>query len=198
MSVDSNGPGGTPNTPGGEGSESGKKNVVAYESYQKLLDEKKRAQEKLEEFEKLEKERAEKLLAEQGKFQELLDAKEKELKSLKDDTLKTKMTFGKKTFESETKAVALSMGVNPEAIDDFIKVGDWSEVKVNDDFTIDQEQIKASIAKMQQLKPFYFQKNVSAPKDIHVAGSSPVGGKSVKEMTRDELVAHIKSMAPKK
>lgn len=189
MSENDQSPSGTPDNSSG-GTQGGGNNSVSYESHQKLLAEKKAAQKKLEELEAREKEREEKALQEQGKHKELLEAREKENKQLKEDLQKSRLTFGRQAFESAAKSMALELGANPEALDDLIKVGDWSSVTVGDNYQVNKEELKAALAGMQEKKPFYFTKSPKPPKDINLGGGggSPVGVSDFDKLSADEIV----------
>lgn len=168
--------------------------VVAYTTYKKTVGEVKSLKAKLAELEaEKEQQRLEKL-SQEGKWKESADDWAKKAKEAEEKAMKIARTFGQKVFAQEAKSVALELGATPEALDDIIKVGDWSEIEIGDDFSIDKEKLKSSIARMQQSKPFYFKKTVNAPKDV-IPGmqQQSSGSKKLDEMSIDELVSYAKS-----
>ena len=176
-----------------------KPNSVQYSTYQKVLSEAKSAKERLRELEQKEVEREEKRLLEQGELKALLEKRDKELKELAEKRNKEVKAFGYKVFSTEAKQVALEMGANPEALEDIIKVGDFNDVEIGDDFTPNKDQLKSAISKMQQSKPFYFKKNVSATKDVNTqATMNPVGSKKIEDMTVSDLMKLAQELDKKK
>lgn len=78
MSEENKVPGGQPESEAG-GKTKEEKHVVAYESFVKVLDEKKSLQAKLQEYERLRKEDEERKLNEKGEYKKILELREKEL-----------------------------------------------------------------------------------------------------------------------
>jgi hypothetical protein len=152
-------------------------NLVSYDTHRKLLGEKKALQAKLAEFEMREKEKEQELLAEQGKWKELAEEKGKKLSESEKKYNEALKTFGRQVFVKEAKAVALQLGADPQGVDDLIKVGDWSSVEIGDDFKVNEQQLKESIARMQKEKPLFFKKQVSAPKDVNASADLMLEGK---------------------
>lgn len=174
--------------------ESGGKDTVAYETYRKTVGEVKALKAKLSEFMAKETEREQATLAEQGKYKEALDSASKRVKDLETalDT-KTKI-FGRQVFTKEAKSVALQMGVRQEALDDIVKIGDWSGVEVDEEFNINQTQLKDAISKLSKEKPYFFQKSATSPKDVNPTNSSALVGnkKNPVDMSRDDLMKAIR------
>jgi hypothetical protein len=85
------------NAPDDEGGDASK-GKVSYETYSRVLDEKKALKKKVDEFEKGKRDAEEAKLAEQGNFKKLLEQREDELKSLKteNDGLKSTITGSRK------------------------------------------------------------------------------------------------------
>jgi hypothetical protein len=110
MSTESKVPGGDEQNPGGESgkdqndsknesqNQPGAKNSVAYETYQKVLDEAKAAKKRLSEFEKAKRDAEEAKLKQDGEYKTLLEQREQELaEERKAKTeLETKISDGRK------------------------------------------------------------------------------------------------------
>jgi hypothetical protein len=192
MIQDENQPSGLPNETGGQNG--GKKeDVVAHATYLKVLNEAKAAKAKLAEAEaERERERQAKL-EQEGKFKEAADEWKKKFEETEKKAMSFVKTYGQKVFASETKSVALELGANPDALEDIIKTGDWSEVEIGNDFSVDREKLKAAVSKMQQAKPWFFKSQVSAPKDVTPGQKPPAAGtKSIEQMSVDELIEYTK------
>jgi len=188
MSAEQN-PSGNPSVASGEAG----KESVSYESFQKVLAEKKAAQEKQRQYEAKLAELEQASLAEQGKWKELAEKAQIELKAEREKATKIVKTFGQELFSREAKNVALQMGVIPQAVDDVLKVGDWTNIEISEDFRIDQEKIKESILKLQKEKSYLFAKQATAPKDVNLSQGG-VAGKSVEQMSREEIAAALKAL----
>lgn len=188
MSADQN-PSGNPAVASGEGG----KDSVSYDSFQKVLAEKKAEQEKRRQLEAQLAEKEQAALAEQGKWKELAEKAQADLKVEREKTTKVVKTFGQELFTKEAKQVALQLGVNQSALDDLIKVGDWSGIEIGEDLKLDQDKIKESILKLQKDKPYFFTKSASAPRDVNLS-SGGVSGKSVDQMSREEIAAALKAL----
>lgn len=191
MSEDQKGSSGVPET---NGSANSQEDVVAYSTYKKTVGEVKSLKAKLAELEAEREAQSNARLQEQGKWKEAAEDWQKKAKEAEEKAMKVARTFGQKVFAQEAKAVALELGATPEALEDIIKVGDWSEIEIGEDFSVDRDKLKSSIARMQQAKPFYFKKTVNPPKDI-VPSNMPQasGSKKLDEMSIDELVSFAKT-----
>jgi hypothetical protein len=168
--------------------------TVKYETYRKVLSEAKSTKAKLAEYEARESEREQTLLAEQGKYKEALDNSVKKQNEFKAALEAKDKAFAKKVFTKEIEAVALSFGARKEALEDIVKVGDWSSVEIDENFSINQEQLKASISNLSKSKPFYFISNAAAPRDVNTSPSGAPSGKSANDMSVDEIKAQLRNL----
>jgi len=168
--------------------------TVKYETYRKVLSEAKSTKAKLAEYEARESEREQAILAEQGKYKEALDNSVKKQNEFKAALEAKDKAFAKKVFTKEIEAVALTFGARKEALEDIVKVGDWSGVEIDENFSINQEQLKASISNLSKSKPFYFISNAVAPRDVNTSQSGAPSSKSVNDMTVDEIKAQLRNL----
>lgn len=169
-----------------------KKDFVKHETYMKVLSEAKAAKAKLAEFEaQVERDRQAKLEAE-GKSKELAEEYKRKFEEAEKKSMTFAKTYGQKVFTAETKSVALELGANPEAVEDLIKTGDWSDVEIGQDFSVDREKIKASLVRMQQQKPWFFRSQVTPPRDVNPGSKVATGSKSPNEMSVEELIEFAK------
>lgn len=188
MSQDPNPPGGQPND--GSADPAGDKDVVAYTTYKKTVGEVKSLKAKLAELEAEKEVERQQRLQQEGKWKEAAEEWQKKAKDHETKSQDLLKSFGRKVFTSEAKAIAAELGANPDALDDIIKVGDWSEVEIGEDFQVDREKLKAAVTKMQQAKPFYFKQQVNPPKTVNPGngGAGSGGSKSLESMSVDELI----------
>ncbi|HNC40323.1 MAG TPA: hypothetical protein PK522_00915 [Nitrosomonas sp.] len=191
MSVDNPSVGDATNETSGQPSN---KDSVAYDTYRKVLGEAKSLKAKLAEYETKEAEREQSILAEQGKLKEALDLSIKKQKELEANLSAKDKAFAKKVFTKEVESVALQLGARKEALEDIVKVGDWSSVEIDEDFTINQEQLKASLANLAKSKPFYFVGNPKAPSDVSTAANGAPKGKALNELTKEDILAQLKNL----
>lgn len=178
------GAGGAGNPEGGSGEKS-----VSYETYKKTVAAEKSLREKLNAMEAEREAEKQARLTEQGKFKESAEEWQKKAMTADEEKKKLAQNFGMKIFSSEVKTTALQMGATPEAVDDILKVGDWSDVEIGEDFSVDKEKLKGALSKLQTAKPWFFTKSATAPKDVNPSNDKVVaaGGKSLSEMTAAEL-----------
>lgn len=170
------------------------KDSVAYETYRKVLGESKSLKAKLQEYETKEAEREQTVLAEQGKLKEALELSVKKQKELEGALNAKEKAFAKKVFTKEVESVALQLGARKEALEDIVKVGDWSSVEIDEDFTINQDQLKASLANLAKSKPFYFTSSPKTPADVSAGANGAPKGKALSELTKDEILAQLKQV----
>lgn len=173
------------------------KDVVAYATYSKTIGELKRAKAELDVIKAKEVEREQQALSEQGKYKEALESELKRRKELEVKLADKDKSFARKIFKEEAKSVALQMGAMPEALEDIVKVGDWSSVEIDQEtFNINQDQLKESMSKLQKDKPFYFKKDVTSPKTVNTSASGAGARKenANTDLSKEELIAKIKSL----
>jgi hypothetical protein len=178
-----------------EGSAQTEKNQVAYETYRKTVGEVKKLKSELDSFKQKEVEREQALLAEQGKYKEALEAAVKKQKELEKSLQEKEKAYARNIFTKEAKSVAMQLGAMPEALDDIVKVGNWADVEIDEKFEINSDQLKEAIVRLQKEKPFYFRKDSSSPRTVSSNASGMAAKKDNKELSKDEIIAKLKSLA---
>lgn len=143
--------------------DSKKEDKVSYETHRRLLGEKKKMQ---AEFEAMKSELDKKHQAEmeqKGEEKKLIDALRKQLAE-KDKALidvKTNYTF--RSLESSLMAEAVKQGcVDTELL---LKAIDINSIEINDDLSINQDDLKRAISDVAAKKPILFKKKVGEVKD---------------------------------
>lgn len=169
-------------------------NHVAYESFQKVLNEKKAAQIKAEQTQsELQKLRDEKLERE-GKQSELIEQYRKQISELEGNLTKTKQSYGWNTVKSELSRIAQLEGcTNPDKLIKLMSDDDLNAIEVGENFAIDTESVKKVIERNKKDNHFLFKTTQSA-----VVNSNPNNKISTKEreediskLSIDELKARI-------
>lgn len=169
------------------------KDSVAYETYKRTVGEVKKLKSELDGFRQKEAEREQAALSEQGKYKEALDAATKKQKELEITLKEKEKVFARNIFTKEAKSVALQMGAMPEALEDIVKVGNWSDVEIDDKFEINNDQLKEAVSRLQKEKPFYFKKDASSPRTVDSRTTS-VKQKDNDDLTIDEIKARLKAL----
>lgn len=150
-----------------EGEEKKTVSSIPYDKFKKVNDEKKALAEKVAEFEKLQKEANDKKLAEEGRYKELLEAKEKELADLNSNIEKERATRKKDNLLNKINLKAQERG----AIDfeDIKKFLDIDELIDSDD-----EAINEKLNQLQEKKSYLFgskKKSATDENNIDFRGS---------------------------
>lgn len=187
-------------TPSGSPSESGgSKGEVAYESFKKVLDEKKKLAQRLAEFEAREQDLERTKLEEQGKYKEALEKMQKDLHSEREVRKQERSKFGNSILSTELKNLAKGLGAKDEALDALVTLAynqGLSEIPaIGEDFSVNKDALKTYLGDFQQKNPFLFSKQVTHPKDV-LLSRSPVNGeeKTLDDMSVAELEALAKQM----
>ncbi|MEM4359722.1 MAG: hypothetical protein QXT45_04280 [Candidatus Bilamarchaeaceae archaeon] len=134
------------------------KDSVSYDTYRRAIGEIKSLKAKLNELMEERNRQEAQRLAEQGQWKERAELLEKQLVE-KDDRLKNVVsTFAKKIFHEAARQAAVNVGVRRDAIDDVIKVTDFTDIEVADDFSVDRQAIENKFRELAKTKPWFFEK----------------------------------------
>lgn len=135
----------------------GKKDSVAYESFQKALHEKKQAQVKAQEMAaELEKLREQKMESE-GKKDELLETYRNKVKALESEFSNTKKQYAWSTLTGEIKREAIKQGCeDPDKLIKLMSDDDLKSIEIGENFSIDNESLKNVIEKSKTDNYFLF------------------------------------------
>lgn len=182
---------------GGASGDAGKNSgdVVKYETYQKTVSEVKTLKSRNAELLAEKEAREQEALAQKGNFEEAAK-RAKEAQKVAEDALAAKdKAYAKTIFNKEVKAIASQLGARPEALEDIVKVGSWETIEIDDDFNVNQEQVKQAILNLSKAKPFYFTKVTPGPNDVNTStGGNHSGNKKVEDMSVDEIKAQLRSL----
>jgi hypothetical protein len=181
--------------PSGNPTESGgPKGEVAYESFKKVLDEKKRLAQKLAEFEAREQDLERAKLEEQGKYKEALEKMQKDLLTERDARKQERSKFGNSILSAELKSLAKGLGAKDDALDALVTLaynqGLGEIPAIGEDFSVNKDALKTYLGEFQQKNQFLFSKEVTPPKQV-------VPGSSIDTSTaglKDKSVAELSKM----
>lgn len=172
-----------------------KLDMVSYDSHQKLLKQKKKADERARELEsKLEAIQLEKQKAEGNKDAVIANLEDKlEKTERREKEFLRNMT--KKSLKSEITKTAISKGIQPEKLDLFLELAekdflnDESQIQVDENFEIVNRDDFESVFEQRATKVSdWFTKSVDQPGDVVPSRSGlKVPQKSLKDMDIDEL-----------
>lgn len=173
--------------PGGKSDQASGENQndqVAYESYAKLLSEKKKLQsEHLEAKAKLEEYEQAKLEAE-GKLKEANENLKKMLAQAKEEKVSLFKNVATKSVRQQFFREAEKLGCNdPELA---MKAVSLDDLEITEDFEFDGSKLQSKIQELTKTKPFLFKKDFKLPPDVTPnAGKMPT--KNLSEMSEAEI-----------
>lgn len=174
----------------------GKKDTVAYDSYAKLLNEKKSVQSKLSEYEaRMQKLEEEKLQAE-GNKDELLNKYRGQLDEMSKKLETTSKNYAWNTLTGEIKREAMKHGcINPDKLIRVMDDSTLESIRVGDDFSIDQESLSMAIESAKKDNDFLF-RNPSKPFSPGKPSNKPIEEKEedIKKLSIDELKERYKKL----
>jgi hypothetical protein len=171
-----------------------KKDSVAYETFSKLLGEKKKLQSEMSEMKAIKDQlEADKLQAE-GKWKELAENNKKLVDEYKSKNLNIVKNVSEKAIRSQFLREAEKLGcVDAETA---MKVCSFDDLEVTEDFEFDSQKLIVKIQELTKTKPFLFKKDFKLPKDVQPTNSQPAT-KSISAMSTDELLKQYKEILQK-
>ena len=144
------------------GERTSNKDVVNYETYRKLLSEKKRLEEKFTDMDSQLRTLMDEKLSAEGKTAELLDTTKKRLSETEVKYKKAVGAFAFKSISGAVEREALKLGCTN--VNDLVQLSDLSEIEVGDDFQVNLDQVKELVDRQRKERPYLFSKSVSAPR----------------------------------
>lgn len=167
------------------------KNSVAYESYSKVLNEKKKTQEKLNEVQtRLEEYEQAKLEAE-GKLKEALDNQKKLTEKFKNDNVEIVKRVGSKAAKSQFTREAEKMGcIDVEAAFQLI---DFSDLEMDAEFEYDNKKLVEKLQSQAKTKSYLYKKDFKLPNDLTPSNGGKMPTKDLSELSENELKNLLKN-----
>ena len=172
-----------------------KADQVSYDSYKRVLDEKKRTQEKLKELEdfkaKIEMDEKER----QGKHTEVIEALRAENLKLKSEFDQKTQSFAYSKFEDQIKNYAVKEGcVNPDKLMRLLTKEQMKSVEIADNFQVNKDDLKRLIDGLKDEHSDIGLFKATNPNFIPVTGGTKVQSTSLGEMSKDEILEKLRSL----
>lgn len=167
------------------------KDVVAYDTYRKVLSEAKKAKEALEVMNSERQKLLDEKLTSEGKKDELLGSREKKIQELEGKLKKVVGAFGHKSLATVFSQEATKEGcVN---VSDLLSLSDLSGVEVDEDFNVNADQVKELIQRAKKERGYLFSQKSTMAKTGVPSSSTDVGSyadelKSAKSQAQLESV----------
>lgn len=167
-----------------------KKDSVAYETFSKLLGEKKKLQSEMSEMKAYKDQlEAEKLQAE-GKWKELAENNKKLADDFKSKNLNIVKNVSEKAIRSQFMREAEKLGCVDAEI--AMKACSFDDLEVTEDFEFDNQKLVGKIQELTKSKPYLFKKDFKMVQDINPSNSSRPT-KSLTDLSENELKELLKT-----
>jgi hypothetical protein len=166
------------------------KDTVSHESFSKVLGEKKKAQEKLNELQSRLDEYEQAKLEAEGKLKEALDNQKKLTEKFKNDNVEIIKKVGGKAAKSQFTREVEKLGcIDAEAA---FHLTDFSDLEMDADFEYDNKKLVEKIQGLTKSKGYLFKKDFRLPGDV-TPSQSGIPSKGLGEMTTDQLKELLKT-----
>jgi len=167
-----------------------KKGSVAYETFSKLLGEKKKLQSEMSEMKAYKDQlEAEKLQAE-GKWKELAENNKKLADDFKSKNLNIVKNVSEKAIRSQFMREAEKLGCVDAEI--AMKACSFDDLEVTEDFEFDNQKLVGKIQELTKTKPYLFKKDFKMVQDINPSNNS-ISTKSLTDLSENELKELLKT-----
>ena len=167
-----------------------KKDSVAYETFSKLLGEKKKLQSEMAEMKAYKDQlEAEKLQAE-GKWKELAENNKKLADEFKSKNLNIVKNVSEKAIRSQFMREAEKLGCVDAEI--AMKACSFDDLEVTEDFEFDNQKLVGKIQELTKSKPYLFKKDFKMVQDINPSNNS-ISTKPLTDLSEQELKNLLKN-----
>jgi len=167
-----------------------KKESVAYETFSKLLGEKKKLQSEMSEMKAYKDQlEAEKLQAE-GKWKELAENNKKLADDFKSKNLNIVKNVSEKAIRSQFMREAEKLGCVDAEI--AMKACSFDDLEVTEDFEFDNQKLVGKIQELTKSKPYLFKKDFKMVQDINPSNNS-ISTKPLTDLSENELKELLKT-----
>jgi hypothetical protein len=166
------------------------KDLVSYDSYAKVLNEKKSMQSKLAEKEAILEQISQEKLQAEGKWKELAEANKKQADEFKNKNLQIVRNITTKTIKSQFKSMSEKLGcVDPELA---FTACTFDDIEVNDDFEFETVKLEAKIQELTKTKPHLFKKDFKLPGNL-VPSNGVATSKPLSDLSETDLKQLLKN-----
>ena len=167
-----------------------KKDSVAYDTFSKLLGEKKKLQSEMAEMKAYKDQlEAEKLQAE-GKWKELAENNKKLADEFKSKNLSIVKNVSEKAIRSQFMREAEKLGCLDAEI--AMKACSFDDLEVTEDFEFDNQKLVGKIQELTKSKPFLFKKDFKMVQDM-IPSNNQISTKPLTDLSENELKELLKT-----
>ena len=167
-----------------------KKDSVAYDTFSKLLGEKKKLQSEMAEMKAYKDQlEAEKLQAE-GKWKELAENNKKLADEFKSKNLNIVKNVSEKAIRSQFMREAEKLGCLDAEI--AMKACSFDDLEVTEDFEFDNQKLVGKIQELTKSKPFLFKKDFKMVQDM-IPSNNQISTKPLTDLSENELKELLKT-----
>lgn len=176
-----------------------KEDVVKYETYRKLLGEKKARDERLGQMEAKLKEYEQRDLENKGKHEEVISSLREQVRNLQGEVAKRDEAYVMSRVEGAIKTKALEAGcLNPDKLLRLLDREKITSLEVNDRYEVSSQDVDFLVSEAKKENNFLFKKSKANVVDGDPVGEPKVAlAKPVEKMTNEELEAEIKRLHAK-
>lgn len=172
---------------------------VSYDTHRKLLGEKKKLQADFEAAKAELDKKSQSEMEQKGEEKKLIDSLRKQLAEESKKNLDVKTNYTMKSLEASLAAEGARQGCQDNDV--LIKLIDMNTVEINDDFTVNAEDLQRAVAEVAKKKAYLFQKKVAGVRDVIPAvDKAALNGNTKKpfnQMNKDELLQAWNALSKK-
>lgn len=181
------------------GSTEKKEDVVKYETYKKVLAEKKARDERLSAMEARLKEYEQRDLESKGKHEEVISSLRDQVRNLQGEVAKRDKAYVMSKVEGAIKTKALAAGcLNPDKLLRLLDGDKINSLEVNDRYEVSEQDVDFLVSEAKKENEFLFKKSRANVVDGDPVGQPKIAlAKPVEKMTNEELEAEIKRLHAK-
>lgn len=171
------------------GEDQGSKGSVSYDSYSKLLGEKKKMQEKLGELQAYKDQLEQEKLQAEGQWKELAEKNKKLAEDFKAKNLNIIKSVSEKAVRSQFFREAEKLGCVDADL--AFKALSFEDLEITEDFEFDNQKLVGKIQELTKAKPHLFKKDFKLPPD-QIPNNSAISTKPLSELSEQEIKELLK------
>lgn len=172
---------------GGAGGDAGKKDQVSYDSYQKLLGQKKKMDSEYEQMKARLNEYEQGKLEAEGKLKEALENQKKLTLESEGKYKALFQNVAQKNLKTQFKMEAEKLGCVDADL--AYLATDFADVDITEDLEFDSTKISEKLQNLSKSKPLLFKKDAKLPNDLNPSGGS--NNQDLKSMKTEDLIKLI-------
>jgi hypothetical protein len=169
-----------------------KKDTVAYDSYRKVVGKSKKVMAENEDLRNRLQEFEQQKMADEGRKDELIKTLRNELDSTKNNYEKEKQTYAWNVFSGHVKTAAAKRNcLDPDKLLRLLDKEDLGAVEVNDDYSVNTEDLDRLLDKAMKENEFLFQKPAVKVNDVTPNNEKPSATSEISGMTKEQMLQKL-------